>query len=293
MNKNNNFKDSLYEYSRIVEDDNDDLALQFCTEVLGLESLHWGYWDTNEINLENLKKAQKNFTIHLASFIPEGVNQILDVGCGIGDNAVYLADKDYQLTCISPDVNHEIAFNKIENGKINFHLDTIENFRSDVSFDLALMSESSNYFDKDEGFQKLHNLIKDEGFVLSASLFRIDNSNEYNNFHIESEWLKSAENHGFKVVNKDDITDKVVHLCTLGKNILDQYAFPTSKVLFKYLNKTKGLKSKIFSYFLQSQFDKLIAYLDDGYVSHMCNADLFKQKARYIIYLLKKEHGNS
>ena len=60
------------------------------------------------------------------------------------------------------------------------------------------MSESSNYFDKDEGFQKLHNLIKDEGFVLSASLFRIDDSNEYN-FHIESEWLKSAESHGLKL----------------------------------------------------------------------------------------------
>ena len=293
MNKNNNFKDSLYEYSRIVEDDNDDLVLQFCTEVLGLDSLHWGYWDTNEINLENLKKAQKNFTIHLANFIPEGVNQILDVGCGIGDNAMYLAGKDYQLTCISPDINHEIAFKKIENEKINFHLDTIENFRSDVSFDLALMSESSNYFDKDEGFQKLQRLIKDEGFVLSASLFRINDSDEYSNYHIESEWLKSAENHGFKVINKDDITDKVIPLCELGNTLLNQYAFPTSKVLFKYLNKSKGLKNKIFSYFLKPQLDKLNTYLNDGYVGHVCNANLFKQKARYIIYLLKKKHGNS
>jgi len=293
MNKNNNFKESLYDYSRIVEDDNDDLVLQFCTEVLGLDSLHWGYWDTDEINLENLKKAQKNFTIHLASFIPEDVNQILDVGCGIGDNAVYLADKNYQLTCISPDVNHEIAFKKIENGKISFHLDTIENFSSDNHFDLALMSESSNYFDKDEGFQKLQNLIKDEGFVLSASLFRIDDSNEYSNYHIESEWLKSAENHGFKVVNKDDITEKVIPLCELGNALLNQYAFPTSKVLFKYLNKSKGLKNKIFSYFLKPQLDKLNTYLNDGYVGHVCNANLFKQKARYIIYLLKKEHLNT
>ncbi len=63
MNKENGtYNKHLQEYSRIVQDDNDDLVLQFTTEVLGLESLHWGYWDdSDQLNLENLKKAQKNF----------------------------------------------------------------------------------------------------------------------------------------------------------------------------------------------------------------------------------------
>jgi Methylase involved in ubiquinone/menaquinone biosynthesis len=106
MNKENGtYNKHLQKYSRIVQDGNDDLVLQFTTEVLGLESLHWGYWDDNDqLNLENLKKAQKNFTSHLSSFIPEGVSQILDVGCGIGDNALHLSENGYKLTCISPDI---------------------------------------------------------------------------------------------------------------------------------------------------------------------------------------------
>ena len=59
---NDDFNKQIHKYSRIVQDDNDDLVLQFTTEVLGLESLHWGYWDGNDtLNLENLKIAQKKF----------------------------------------------------------------------------------------------------------------------------------------------------------------------------------------------------------------------------------------
>ena len=44
MNKENGtYNKHLQKYSRIVQDDNDDLVLQFTTEVLGLESLHWGH----------------------------------------------------------------------------------------------------------------------------------------------------------------------------------------------------------------------------------------------------------
>ena len=49
MNKENGtYNKHLQKYSRIVQDGNDDLVLQFTTEVLGLESLHWGYWDDND-----------------------------------------------------------------------------------------------------------------------------------------------------------------------------------------------------------------------------------------------------
>ena len=291
MNKENGtYSKHLKKYSRIVQDDNDDLVLQFTTEVLGLESLHWGYWDDNDqLNLENLKKAQKNFTSHLSSFIPEGVSQILDVGCGIGDNALHLSENGYKLTCISPDINHQKAFKKLKNGKINFHLSGIEKFFSEKQFDLALMSESSNYFDKDIGFEKLASLIKDQGFILSASLFRKKNTEVYSNFHIESEWLESAKKNGFEIINEDDITEKVLPSSEIGRDILNQHAVPSLEVMIKYLTKSKGLKSWLFSYFVESNFQKLKGYVTDGYVSHMLDPNLFKENARYVIYLMKKK----
>ena len=291
MNKENGtYNKHLQKYSRIVQDDNDDLVLQFTTEVLGLESLHWGYWDDNDqLNLENLKKAQKNFTSHLSSFIPEGVSQILDVGCGIGDNALHLSENGYKLTCISPDINHQKAFKKLENGEINFHLSGIEKFSSEKQFDLALMGESSNYFDKDIGFEKLASLIKDQGFILSASLFRKKNTEVYSNFHIESEWLESAKKNGFEIINEDDITEKVLPSSEIGRDILYQHAVPSLEVMIKYLTKSKGLKSWLFSYFVESNFQKLKEYVTDGYISHMLDPNLFKENARYVIYLMKKK----
>jgi len=287
---NDDFNKQIHKYSRIVQDDNDDLVLQFTTEVLGLESLHWGYWDDNDtLNLENLKIAQKKYTTQLASYIPEGVNQILDVGCGIGDNALYLAENGYQLTCLSPDINHQKAFDNLESEKINFHLSGIENFTSDKQFDLALMSESSNYFDKDVGFEKLCGLIKDGGYVLSASLFRKKDTEVYGNFHIENDWLASASKNGFEVISKDDITDKVLPSSEIGRDILHQHVVPFLEVILKYLTKTKGIKNKLLSFFIEPNFQKLLKYLKEGYISHVFDTNLFQENARYVIYLMKKK----
>ena len=266
------------------------MVLQFTTEVLGLESLHWGYWDDNDtLNLENLKIAQKKYTTQLASYIPKGVNQILDVGCGIGDNALYLAENGYQLTCLSPDINHQKAFNNLESEKIYFHLSGIEDFTSDKQFDLALMSESSNYFDKDIGFEKLCGLIKDGGYVLSASLFRKKDTEFYSNFHIENEWLTSASKNGFEVISKDDITDKVLPSSVFGRDILHQHVVPFLEVILKYLTKTEGIKNKFLSFFIEPNFQKLLKYLKKGYISHVFDPNLFKENARYVIYLMKKK----
>ena len=288
--KKGTYNNHLQKYSRIVHDGNDDLVLQFTTEVLGLESLHWGYWDDNDqLNLDNLKKAQKNFTSHLSSFIPKSVSQILDVGCGIGDNALHLSKNGYKLTCISPDINHQKAFKKLENEKINFHRSGIEKFVSEKKFDLALMSESSNYFDKNLAFKKLASLIKDQGFILSASLFRKKDTTVYSNFHIESEWLESAKKNGFEIINEDDITEKVLPSSEIGRDILHQHGVPLLEVMIKYLTKSKSLKSWLLSFFVESNFQKLKEYITDGYISHILDPHLFKENARYVIYLMKKK----
>jgi len=75
-----------------------ELELIFCLKILKLKSLHYGYWQPDdEITMDNLKKAQAQYTTHLLKLIPRGVKNVLDVGCGVGDNALALAKKGIEL----------------------------------------------------------------------------------------------------------------------------------------------------------------------------------------------------
>ncbi|MBA3650239.1 MAG: hypothetical protein H0W66_01855, partial [Chthoniobacterales bacterium] len=70
-----------------------NLELFFVTEVLQLNSLHYGYWAEPStaahhiLDLRDIQQAQESYTRELLQVIPADVQSVLDVGCGIGDNA--------------------------------------------------------------------------------------------------------------------------------------------------------------------------------------------------------------
>ena len=67
-------------------------------QFLKLEHLHYGYWTKDlEVDLPNLCKAQENYANFLISHIPEDVETILDVGCGMGQIAKKLLDMGYGI----------------------------------------------------------------------------------------------------------------------------------------------------------------------------------------------------
>ncbi|TLY15423.1 MAG: methyltransferase domain-containing protein [Nitrospirae bacterium] len=73
---------------------------RFC---LKMDDLHYGFWTENlSVELQNLPKAQAQYTDFLLSHIPEGVETILDVGCGAGNTARKLLDRGYRVDCVSP-----------------------------------------------------------------------------------------------------------------------------------------------------------------------------------------------
>ena len=86
-----------------------DHVLKLYSKTIQSSYLHYGFWDDpnsikiESINLEEIKNAQGRYIEHLASYIPDDVKLILDVGCGIGGNAEFLAKKGYDLETLSPD----------------------------------------------------------------------------------------------------------------------------------------------------------------------------------------------
>ena len=81
--------------------DSKEFGLVAAQQLFNIEDLHYGFWDhpeeinPQELTLDDMVKAQDRYIEHLATFIPEDVKSILDVGAGIGGNSSYLLSKGY------------------------------------------------------------------------------------------------------------------------------------------------------------------------------------------------------
>ena len=86
-----------------------DNVLKLYSKTIESKFLHYGFWNYPEkINLEDfslneIKNAQKRYIQNLTSYIPNEVKLILDVGCGIGGNALFLINQGYNVETLSPD----------------------------------------------------------------------------------------------------------------------------------------------------------------------------------------------
>ncbi len=264
----------------ITEYDGLDLELFFCTEVLKLNSLHYGFWNSDEeLILPNLKKAQERYTTTLIKLIPKGVKTILDVGCGIGDVSGALVKKGYCVTAISPDKNHSRYFNK-KIGNLKFIKTKLENFESDEKFDLILMCESQNYFHTNIGFMKCKQLLKPSGYLLVSGMFRKTNDkNPEEITNIKGEYLSTANEYGFKLIKQIDITKKILPNLVFVQKGLQEYVMPTSKMIEHFFYSTSPLKTRFLKFLFQKQLNGARKIFD--YYKERTNPKYFTEKVEY------------
>lgn len=248
--------------------------------------MHYGYWKPgDEITINNLKKAQAKYTKYLLKFIPRGVKNILDVGCGVGDNAIALTKEGYTVVGLTPDKYQYKLLKEINNENIFFELSKFENFKKAEKFDCILMSESSNYFAMDIGFKKSKDLLGKNGYLIVANIFRKTRCKEFGTQHVESEWTKCAERYGFKVIQRDDITQSVLPNLTLGEKLYQEYFIPIEETLETYFKKSSPIRAKIIGFLFAKDVRRLFSLRH--YLFERLNSNLFNEKARYLIFLLQ------
>src|SRR3989344_1017097 len=91
----------------------DSLDLEIVVKALALKSLHFGLWKKGQqISVDQISKAQKYYTVKLIGMFPKKIKKVLDVGAGIGDNAIYLAKMGINVTCVSPSPSQLNYFEK-------------------------------------------------------------------------------------------------------------------------------------------------------------------------------------
>lgn len=262
-----------------------DLELLFCTDVLKLNSLHYGYWNGGEkLNLENLRKGQVTYTKTLIDLIPKEVKTILDVGCGIGDIALALAKKGYIVTAISPDRNHKKFFDNPSDKKISFYNKKFEEFNSNQKFNLILMSECQNYFDADLGFIQCRRYLKNGSYLLVSDMFRKKNSKEFKEvMNIEKEYIEKAKNYNLTLVKSIDITKNVLPTLKLANKAYREYFISSLDILRYYFDTLTPVKLKLFKLFFLKEIKQLIRIYK--YYDECLDPYLFQKHVKYLRFL--------
>jgi tocopherol O-methyltransferase len=153
--------------------------LSFLYRLFWGEHLHHGYWESNE----SVPRAQIQLMERMAerADVPRGA-RVLDVGCGLGGSALWLADQfDCQVTgiTISP-VQARMAAAKAKarglTRRVQFQVQDANQWQPEpASVDLIWIMESSEHFyDKPHFFERCARALTPGGVLAVCAWLRRD-----------------------------------------------------------------------------------------------------------------------
>jgi len=263
-----------------------DIELFFCTEILKLNSLHYGYWEkNNNLTLGLMKDAQTKYTKTLVEVIPSNVSSILDVGCGIGDVSRTLSKQGYEVTAISPDINHAKYFNNLDSN-ITFIKTKFEEFKIKKKFDLILMSESQNYFSTQLGFQQCTSYLSPQGYLLVSGMFRKNGNTEIKEIRNNiDEYIFTASRYGLILLENTDITQNTIPTIDFIYKALQNYIEPSVQMLNQILFSTFPLKGLFLKLILRKQLKRAAQIYN--YYKKKINPPFYKENVIYARLLFK------
>ena len=269
-----------------------DHVLKLYSQSIRSPYLHYGFWDDPEsidpeqLTLDDMVKAQGRYIEHLASFIPEEVKTILDVGAGIGGNSSYLISKGFEIEALSPDEYQETVFAEKYNGKVRFHRTKFEDFESEKQYDLVFESESACYIEIEPGWKTAQKTVRDGGYLLASDYFlhHNDGSGDWHikASHDEKNYMKKAEEYGFKLIREYDQTDNTMPTLDGAKALMERFIFPTVEFSSNYLDKNHPFILKL----IKKTFGKRLN--DKMNQLSLLNSRDFKKYKRYMIFLFQK-----
>lgn len=264
-----------------------DKGLRFYHEILGLDHLQYGLWNGEPLNLDGLRIAQERYASTLHGWIPEGVETILDVGCGTGASAAVLLEKGYQVEGLSPDpYQKQLVERRVD---MPFHLCRLQEFEPEKTYDLALMSESAQYIWLDVFFANALKVAAG-GYLLIADYFvTVDEDLPERSGHPLGTFLDQAELHGFELERREDVTDRVLPSLEIARNFLERYAFPTADLIVDVAGYDHPRLTRFAHWIIQKLTRKDVAK-----VKFMTDRTEFQRTRKYLFLLFRvPRHGHS
>ena len=127
--------------------------------------------------------------------------------------------------------------------------------------------------------------MKKGGYVLVGDFFRIKQSDRPNiskSGHPLEEYLKSAEEHGFKLIKKREITRQVAPTMEIYQSVISNKVFPVTEGIFEVFERKFPLTYKVLRRILYNK----VMNLKEKYSNQ--GPELFKEYKGYYILLFRK-----
>ncbi len=274
------FDHNIFEYGGY------DLELYFVKEVVGLDSLHYGYFEPGDaLTMDALRRAQSRYTETLADLLPADVHRVLDVGCGVGDVARAMAGRGKTVIALSPDRNHG-RYLEGSHPRISFVNRRFEDHGHADPVDLVLMSESQNYFETEAGLSQCRKHLRPGGYLLVSGMFVKEPCEEFKDIvNAEAPYFAAAARQGFELLERRDITDQVVPTLQFALQALEQFIEPVPRMLGHYIRARSPVKHWLLKTFFGRQVRDYQKTLD--YYKTRMDVDLFKRRVRYLRVLFR------
>jgi len=277
-----------------------EVSLAIAKFVTGKENMHYGVWDNLDPCLENLGKAQEQYTQLLFKYFPKKKKlKILDIGGGAGETAKKLISLGHSVTVVVP--SNILSKRCLENtdNKAKVHNIKFEDYAAEKNqtFDLCLFSESFQYIPAKIALEKAKGLLSKDGQILVADCFRSDLKHNSHNRrpgggHPLSEMLKLLKDIDLNIVSKKEITKSVAPSLDIEQKFYNVVGVGIDKVQ-QGLVTNHPWKMKLFNLvYKMIVSQKKRRRLHDRIYGNIRNSDNFIKFNHYMIFQLSSNKAD-
>lgn len=266
-----------------------EVGLVFMKYFLKTDYLHYGYWEagqTPDLDIRNFGLAQQRYADFLINNIPDEVKSILDIGCGTGRLALELANKNFQVECVSPKNKlSEYAKSNILKDKVPVYEFFFEDFDSTKKYDVMLFSESFQYINMRTIFEKAKKFLNHNGYILICDFFKneMPDKGPLGGGHLLKDFYSIVKDFPLEIVKDIDITERTAPTMDIVAEFLDQVGKPVWNHTFELFN----IKYPLILKFLTWKFNKKIIKINSKYFSGKRCGKNFSLYKSYRLLLLK------
>ena len=266
-----------------------DLELSFYSKILKNDMLHWGYFDdihipAESISVKQVEDAQVKYAENIIAQIVNREEPVLDVGCGMGGLSKLIHQKGFDVEALTPNSNQKDYFN-IKHTEIICHHCKFEDLRTDKKFGTVINSESLQYIALDKAFENAEKILFPGGRWIITDYFRMKNDGINRSSHLLDDFLKSVEQHRWKIVYQQDITLNVLPTARLVFMYAQRFLLPVKDLALEKLRYKKGWLYYLIGDLRDSISKKITKELA------AVDPEKFIAEKKYMLFVLEKVKG--